>query len=199
MLTNLWRVDIEGDQPPERIEVAGLGAALPATALSKDLLAFVRIVVDIDVYRFQAGLPSRPVLTSSFFEGEPRFSPDGRRLAFASMRSGDTFRIWLAAADGSDAQQFTRSPGIEEGSPWWSPDGRRIAFDSHGDDWHAHIWTMDADGGALRRLTTDPAIRIFRAGRVTAAGFISPLIAEPAANVARAGRGCPSQPVTRGG
>jgi Tol biopolymer transport system component/DNA-binding winged helix-turn-helix (wHTH) protein len=156
LITYLWRVAVEGHEPPQRIEAAGLGAAWPATALSRDRLAFVRIAVDTDVYRFQPGRPTQSVLASSFLELETRFSPDGRRVAFASMRSGDTFRIWLAAADGSGAQQFTRGPGFEEGAPWWSPDGRRIAFDSLNDDWHFNVWTMDADGGVLHRLTTGP-------------------------------------------
>jgi Tol biopolymer transport system component/DNA-binding winged helix-turn-helix (wHTH) protein len=156
LITYLWRVDGDGTRPPERLEAAGLGAAMPATALSRDRLAFVRIVVDTEVYRFQAGRPSVPVLTSSFLEAEARFSPDGRRLAFSSMRSADTFRIWMAAADGSGAQQLTRGPGLQEGSPWWSPDGRRIAFDSFTDDWHTHIWTMDVNAGVPQRLTTEP-------------------------------------------
>ena len=156
VITYLWRVAVDGNHPPERIEVAGLGAAMPATTLFSDRLAFVRIVVDTDVYRFQAGRPSQPVLASSFLETEARFSPNGRRLAFSSMRSADTFNIWLTAADGSGAQQLTRDLGLEQGSPWWSPDGGKIAFDALTDDWHTHIWTMNADGGAVHRLTTDP-------------------------------------------
>ena len=156
LITYLWRVDIDGSRPPERIEVAGLGAAMPATAVSRDRLAFVRIVVDTDVYRFQPGIPSVPVLASSFLDGETRFSPDGRRIAFSSMRSADTFRIWVAAADGSNAQQVTRGPGFQQGSPWWSPDGRHIAFDAMTEDFHTHIWVTDTDGGATRRLTNDP-------------------------------------------
>jgi Tol biopolymer transport system component len=138
------------------MEIAGLGAVMPATALSKDRLAFVRIVVDTDVYRFRIDRPSEPVVASSFLEAETRFSPDGRRLAFASMRSADTLEVWLAAADGSDAQQLTHGPGYVQGSPWWAPDGRRIAFDSMTDDWHSHIFTIDADGSTPHRLTTDP-------------------------------------------
>jgi dipeptidyl aminopeptidase/acylaminoacyl peptidase len=72
------------------------------------------------------------------------------------MRSGDATDVWLAAADGSNAQQLTRVPGHSQGSPWWSPDGRRIAFDSFTADGHAHIWIIDADGGSPHQLTHDP-------------------------------------------
>ena len=150
----LWRVAADGTRPPERIEVAGLGATTPATSLTSDRLAFARDVSDSDVYRFQPGRPAQPVLSSTFPDAETRFSPDGRRLAFCSLRGGDTLEVWLAAADGSGAQQLTHGPGYYQGSPSWSPDGRRIAFDSFGEDWHSHIWVIDADGGTPRRLTT---------------------------------------------
>ena len=155
LLTYLWRVEVDGKHPPERIEVAGVGATMPATVRSSDRLAFARILADTDVYLFQAGRPSQPVVASTFLDLETRVSPDGRRLAGTSMRSGDTTQIWLAAADGSGAQQLTYGPGSSQGSPWWSPDGRSIAFDSVGDDMHSHIWTIDADGGNPRQRTTD--------------------------------------------
>ena len=157
LLRYLWRVPVEGNQPPERIEVAGLGATMPAIALAKDRLAFARIMSDTDVYRFQVGRSSVPVVASTFLDAETRFSPDGSRIAFGSMRSGGIFAIWLAAADGSSAQQLTHGPRwYAQGSPWWSPDGRRIAFDAVTDDWHTHIWIVDADGGTPRQLTNDP-------------------------------------------
>ena len=150
----LWRVAADGTRPPERIEVAGWGAATPATVRTTDRLAFTKVVLDSDVYRFQPGRPAQPVLSSTFPDLHMRFSPDGRRLAFSSKRAGDAVEVWLAAADGSGAQQLTRGPGNFQASPSWSPDGRRIAFFSMGDDWHWHIWVVDAEGGTPRRLTS---------------------------------------------
>jgi Tol biopolymer transport system component len=111
-------------------------------------------VSDADVYRFQPGRPAQPVVSSTFSDTESRFSPDGRRLAFGSMRSGDKNEVWVAEADGSRAQQLTHGPGYGQGSPSWSPDGRRIVFDSFGGDWHSHLWIVDADGGTPHQLTT---------------------------------------------
>ena len=150
----LWRVSVDSGGAPERIELAGQGATSPATVSERNRLAFARRTYDMDVYRFQAGRPARAVLTSTFGETEPRWSPDGQRLAFCSARSGDQNEIWVAAGDGTAAQQLTHGPGSSQGSPSWSPDGERIAFESEGADGHWHIWIIDADGGTPRQLTT---------------------------------------------
>jgi eukaryotic-like serine/threonine-protein kinase len=151
----LWRVEITGDRPPQPIEIAGLGAIRPATAARRDRLVFVKELNDTDIYRFEVGRPAEPAITSSFREENPQFSPDGRRVVFASERSGD-MEIWLADADGSSPSRLTHQPGLLHGSPRWSPDGRRIAFDAQGEDGRWDIWTIDADGASPRRLTHDP-------------------------------------------
>jgi Tol biopolymer transport system component len=160
----LWRVRVAGDRPPERIElVAGVQAALPATVASRDRLAFARGAVEVDIYRFEAGRPSEPVVASSLTPDlNPDFSPDGRRLAFESERSAAGYEIWLAEADGSNPVQLTHGPGQYQGGPRWSPDGRQIAFSSQGADGHWDVWTIDADGGTPRRLTQDAGEEIAR-------------------------------------
>jgi dipeptidyl aminopeptidase/acylaminoacyl peptidase len=56
----------------------------------------------------------------------PRFSPDGRWLAFTSSRSG-TNQVWVIGVDGGEAEPITSAePGV--GNYSWSPDGSRIAF-----------------------------------------------------------------------
>jgi serine/threonine protein kinase len=152
----LWRVGIAGDQPPERIEVAGSPALWPTIAISRDRLAFERSLSNLDIYRFEEGRPPEVVVPSSYADSSPHFSPDGRRFAFESGRESEGNEIWLAAADGSNPMQLTHGPGLWQGSPRWSPDGRSIAFVSQGEDGHWDIWTIDADGGSLRRLTKDP-------------------------------------------
>ncbi len=57
----------------------------------------------------------------------PRWSPDGKRLAFYSNRSG-AYQIWTTAPDGSGLQQLTRLAGGSAFYPVWSPDGARLAF-----------------------------------------------------------------------
>jgi Tol biopolymer transport system component len=113
----LWRVRAEGDSPEERIELAGQGAYFPVTVAANDRLAFARSLWNNDIYRFVAGRPAKAVLASSYHDHDPSISPDGRRIAFQSGRSGDAAEIWLAGADGSNPVQLTRGPGYKQGSP----------------------------------------------------------------------------------
>jgi Tol biopolymer transport system component len=84
------------------------------------------------------------------------FSPDGRKIAFESDRSG-VMSIWVANADGSDARLlFGDEKYGTSGSPAWSPDGQWIAFDTRKDG-NAEIYVISAEGGAVRRLTKNPS------------------------------------------
>lgn len=56
---------------------------------------------------------------------EPRFSPDGKQLAFVSSRSGSS-QIHLIPLEGGESRQLTDFPG-GVGGPVWSPDGRHLA------------------------------------------------------------------------
>jgi TolB protein len=82
--------------------------------------------------------------------GDPVWSPDGNRLAFARYIIPTSGDIWTIRADGSRSQQLTRTTD-DDSFPSWSPDGRRIAFQrNHGvTQW---IYVMRADGSRPRRI-----------------------------------------------
>lgn len=88
---------------------------------------------------------------------EPAWSPDGKRLAFVSRRSGD-YDLYVAGADGSNLRELTRR-GTDESAPAWSPDGKRLVFvrGSAGgysqEDERFGIYVVNADGSHLRRVT----------------------------------------------
>ena len=96
-------------------------------------------------------------LTNNSFNDEyPSWSPDGKRIAFASDRRGDlvNFEIYVMDADGGNPQNLTNNP-FSDRNPSWSPDGKRIAFTSSR-DWNTEIYVMDADGGNPQNLTNNP-------------------------------------------
>jgi Tol biopolymer transport system component len=59
---------------------------------------------------------------------QPRWSPDGTRIAFYSNRGGK-YEIWTLRADGSQLERAAVIPGSQAYHPIWSPDGRRLACD----------------------------------------------------------------------
>src|SRR5262245_60001043 len=72
------------------------------------------------------GKNSKTLIPHKAFEESPRFSPDGKRVAWVSTRFGNQ-EVCSVAADGSDLQRLTNDPGLDN-NPAWSPDGKKIAF-----------------------------------------------------------------------
>jgi eukaryotic-like serine/threonine-protein kinase len=150
----LWRLWVDGRRQPERLDLAGVGARMPTLRGSR--LAFALMRNTVSIHPLDTTLTSAAIVSSTFWDYHPAFSPDGGQIAFSSSRSGDAVQIWLSAADGSRARQLTYGPSDWQGSPSWSPDGRRIAFDSRHADGSWSIWTIEAAGGAPHQLTTEP-------------------------------------------
>jgi Tol biopolymer transport system component len=92
-------------------------------------------------------------LTEDPTDTEPNFSPDGRTIAFESLRDGDG-EIYVVNADGSGQRRLTHNPA-RDFAPAWSPDGRRIAFvrdRGRGRTQRPEVYVMNADGSRQLRL-----------------------------------------------
>jgi Tol biopolymer transport system component len=95
---------------------------------------------------------SRKLISSTSDNDHGEFSPEGRRIAFESDRSG-IYTIWVCDSEGTNPAQLT---SLYAGTPRWSPDGRELVFDSAADgNWNLYV--IDADGGVPRRLTNEPS------------------------------------------
>ncbi|HEY6991097.1 MAG TPA: winged helix-turn-helix domain-containing protein [Bryobacteraceae bacterium] len=135
---------------PERMPYVGDGTSAPAISLRGNRLAYIQETPDIDIWQVQPGNPPRGFTASTRIEFSPQYSPDGKRVAFSSSRSGQ-MEIWVSSADGGNPVQLTNF-AEHSGTPRWSPDGSWIAFDRHlKDGWH--IFVMASDGGHPRQLT----------------------------------------------
>src|SRR5680860_346125 len=62
--------------------------------------------------------------------GDPAWSPDGKKFAFQSNRDGN-FEIYVMNTDGTGQVNLSNNPGSYDSDPAWSPDGKMIAFQSN--------------------------------------------------------------------
>jgi Tol biopolymer transport system component len=102
------------------------------------------------------GEAPQEIISSATYEADPHYSPDGKYIAFQSLRAGQgQTDLWVSSSDGSNPRKMSDEPGEHDaGSPAWSPDGRWIAFDLRLHD--SNIYVLDILGGKPRRLTLGP-------------------------------------------
>jgi Tol biopolymer transport system component len=126
-------------------------------------LVYSREVSDINIWRVEIAGPlartskPKPFISSTRGETNPQISPDGKKVAFTSNRSG-TDEIWTCDHDGSNQVQLTSFGKGHAGSPRWSPDSRWVVFDSDSVDGQWEVYIVDANGGRPRRLTSHPSL-----------------------------------------
>jgi imidazolonepropionase-like amidohydrolase/Tol biopolymer transport system component len=114
-----------------------------------------------DIYTMSAtgGTPRR-IAEGLAYEQQPRFSPDGRRIAFVSDRGGGD-NIWIMNADGSDKRQLTKEDFRLLNQPSWSPDGRFIVAKKHFTTGRSlgtgEVWLYHVSGGGGVQLVKRPS------------------------------------------
>ena len=94
----------------------------------------------------------------SAFDAQPRFSPDGKRIAFISDRSGGD-NVWIQSLDGKDTTQVTKGNDALILSPEWTPDGKYVVASRSGGPLGgaAKLWMWHVDGGGGIPLIPQPA------------------------------------------
>ena len=94
-------------------------------------------------------------------DADPQWSPDGKKIAFVSDRSGKAFDesrdadVWVIDAAGGPLTKISDHKTADT-SPRWSPDGQTIAFlGSVPEKSHPKIWLAPAAAGAVSKLAAD--------------------------------------------
>ncbi|MCX6550913.1 MAG: S9 family peptidase, partial [Acidobacteria bacterium] len=80
---------------------------------------------DIWIVPVAGGEPAKLVATDKS-EDRPRWSPDGKHIAFVSTRDGGS-QIWVIPATGGEPRKLT-TIATEASGVTWSPDGKWLAF-----------------------------------------------------------------------
>ena len=83
---------------------------------------------------------------------QPRWSPDGRRIAFMGLQGDKPWSIYIISADGGNLEQPV--PGDHRGhDPSWSPDGNRLLFGRRPNEELVGAGTLDLEVVDLRSHT----------------------------------------------
>ena len=163
----------------ERDLFAFVWVADPQISADGSQVAFVRVTADekrdtydTDIWVVAAdGREAPRQVTRGTADGTPRWSPDGRQLAFVRsvQRDGRAQppQLFVLTVGGGEPRQITDMPR-GAGTPAWSPDGRTIAFTStaRAEDLSAK---QDRPRESDVRVITDP---VYRANAVGDWGYI---------------------------
>jgi serine/threonine protein kinase/Tol biopolymer transport system component len=149
-LQALWALPRKGGLP-RRLAV-GEGAVGVSISGDRSRLVYSRSVTMINLYRVpgpavQGTLPPEQIIASSGVDGDPEYSPDGSKIVFGSVRSGNT-EVWICHSEGGDCVPL--APGF---NPSWSPDGTTVAYCAEHESGSMNIFLIDLQGGIPRRLT----------------------------------------------
>ena len=151
----LWRVAVEKREAAVQFHDSG---SHPAISRSGNRLAYQRETRGLSIWQMELSegdaAKARVLIpiTSQTDQGPgPQFSPDGKKIAYMSDRSG-AMEIWVSDSDGGNSTQVSAIGNA--GTPRWSPDSKSIVFDGSRRD-GAGIYAIELGGGAPRLLTPD--------------------------------------------
>lgn len=120
------------------------------------------IVFDLlgDIYTLPiTGGKATPLMTDIAWQMQPRFSPDGKHIAFTSDEAGGD-NLWLMDADGGNQHAITNETFRLLNSPAWSPDGNYLVGRKHFTGSRSlgagEVWLYHKTGGQGVMLTKRP-------------------------------------------
>src|SRR5437879_7586601 len=100
------------------------------------------------------GGEAKPITSGLPFDSQPRYSPDGKMIAFISDRDGAD-NVWIAKADGAGPKQLSKDKQSIFASPAWTPDGQYVIVSRQTQlPWGAfELWMYHVKGGSGVQVT----------------------------------------------
>jgi dipeptidyl aminopeptidase/acylaminoacyl peptidase len=209
--THVLRVPLDGSPPvdltpgdrdappferggPGDLAVSPDGRTLYFVAVTDPVEA---ISTNADVYAVPlSGGEARRITSGPGWDGSPRPSPDGTRLAWLSQpRAGfesDRFHVMLADAEGRGARDLTASIDLSAHDLHWARKGRALRFTAVTEG-RTGVYEIDARSGKLARLLDPSARRVSSLAPSqdgeTAAAVVDSMTDAPEIAVLRPGKG----------
>ncbi|HEY7330058.1 MAG TPA: protein kinase [Gemmataceae bacterium] len=158
--SSLWSIPATGGTP-QRVALTAENVSSLSVSRAGNRLVYTHGTGVANIWRIpgpnspERTAPPTKLTTSKQSDREPAFSPDGKSIAFASIRTGNP-EIWICDSDGHNPLPVTSLNGPMVGSPRWSPDGRAIAFDSTKEG-SSNIYVVNVAGGPVRQVTAGPS------------------------------------------
>ncbi|HYW46785.1 MAG TPA: protein kinase [Bryobacteraceae bacterium] len=112
-----------------------------------------RSKVDIWIYDLARGGLRTPLTFDGAFNDNPVWSPDGRAIAYSSLRKGH-WDLYRKSADGAGPEQLIYADDLYKVPTSWSPDGKFLLYYTGHDRIKSDVWalplTPDQPGGTLK-------------------------------------------------
>ncbi len=100
-----------------------------------------------------AGGQAKPLTTGMAFDSQPRYSPDGKWIAFLSDRDGAE-NLWIMKADGTEPKKLSKDTQAEFASPVWTPDGQYVMVSRSAWALRTYeLWMYHVQGGSGVQIT----------------------------------------------
>jgi TolB protein len=113
----------------------------------------------------EAGAEAREIhYEETTWKARPDFSPDGKRIVYASYLGQQWHQLWVMPGDGNNP--FALSYGdFDNINPRWSPDGKKIGFISNRGG-NTSLWTQEIPGGAQTQIVVKERHYLQPMGRI---------------------------------
>lgn len=161
--SSIWRVPIQSDAPTAWADAEKVFSKpntfvqyVDVTSDGSHLVFSADLLGNLDVWTLSLKDPNAvpiPLTSAPSPEDAPRWSPDGKQIAYRAF-AHDNQEVFVMTATGGNIRQITKHPA-EDSVPSWFPDGKSLVFTSRRDG-SRDIWRISLENGSIPEKIVGP-------------------------------------------